>query len=269
MAKTSDSSNASQIAVSDSLPASSSVNGSPETIRVTAKDIPADNSRANGSQAQETPLTPGTFEVKTEETIAAVAPGEVVILSPVMDEVIATPALSVEARVAKTWTVSLEVNGESIPQTSIGTTRIDHKNGVATYGYVGINLRPGPNPVRVTATGPNQERGRAVELIVFGRGPAKRLEIVPERSELQASGRDSMRVRVRALDEWGHPAADAQIALVTSAGRLAPEAAGDTGTALALTGANVTAPNNGVSEQVNANAQQQVVSLVGARPPSL
>ena len=33
-----------------------------------------------------------------------------------------------------------------------------------------------------------------------------------------------MRVRVRALDEWGHPAAATRsVALVTSAGRFAPE----------------------------------------------
>jgi uncharacterized repeat protein (TIGR01451 family) len=253
---------ASHIAVSDSLPASSSVNGSLSSTKGSASDSPTSDSATRGSAAPDATLTPGTFEVEANETIAPVAPGEIIILSPVADEVIVTPALSVEARVAKTWTVALEVNGESIPQTSIGTTRVDHKNGVATYGFIGINLRPGPNQLRAVATGPNKERGRTVEMTVFGRGPAKRLEIVPERSELQASGRDSMRVRVRALDEWGHPAADAQVAVVTSAGRLAQAEEG-AGTALALTGANAGAPNNGVSEQVNANGQQQVVSLVG------
>ncbi|HEX8745778.1 MAG TPA: SdrD B-like domain-containing protein [Pyrinomonadaceae bacterium] len=208
------------------------------------------------------PTTPGTFEVESTETIAPVAPGEVVILSPVKDEVIVTPALSIEARVKETWAVVLEVNGERVSDSSIGTTRADHKNMVTTFSYVGINLRPGPNRVRVTPVGPNKERGASVEMVVYGRGPARRLEIVPDKQELQASGRDSMRVRVRALDEWGHPAADSQVAVETSAGRLASTEDGST-PVLALTGANLSAPNNAVAEQVNTNAQQQVVSLVG------
>ena len=246
--------------VSDSLSASSS------NMNVTAKqDATGDTKGKDAAVSQAVspvPNTPGTFEVETSETIAPVAPGEVVILSPVKDEVIVTPALSVEARVAEKWSVVLEVNNELISDKSIGTTRVDHKNAVATYGFVGINLRPGPNRVRVTATGPNKEKGQTTEMIVYGRGPARRLEIVPDKSELQASGRDSVRVRVRALDEWGHPAADSQVAIETSAGRLVLTEEMRT-PALALTGANISAPGNAVAEQVNTNTQQQVVSLVG------
>jgi uncharacterized repeat protein (TIGR01451 family) len=245
---------------SDTLPAPDSNDASKSAEATTgnaATSVPANNTAQSVA-----PGTPGTFEVETSETIAPVAPGEVVILSPIKEEVIVTPALSVEARVKETWTVALEVNGTRIGDSSIGTTRVDHKNAVSTYGFVGINLRPGPNKLRVTATGPNQERGSTVEMIIYGRGPARRLEIVPEKNELQASGRDSTRVRVRALDEWGHPAADSQVAIETSAGRLVQME--DTNTpALALTGANISAPGNAVSEQVNANSQQQVISLVG------
>lgn len=255
---------AADVPLSDSLPSSGSnvVAANAKRSATGASDM-SGNAKANTDKTTApVPSTPGTFEVEANETIAPIAAGEVVILSPISEEVIVTPALSVEARVKETWAVTLEVNGERIGDSSIGTTRVDHKNAVATYGFVGVNLRPGPNRVRVTATGPNHERGRTVEMIVYGRGPAKRLEIVPEKSEMQASGRDSMRVRVRALDEWGHPAADSQVAIETSAGRLA--LAEDTNTpALALTGANITAPNNAVAEQVNTNTQQQVVSLVG------
>lgn len=209
------------------------------------------------------PTTPGTFEVESTETIAPIAPGEILILSPIKDEVIVTPALSLEARVKETWAVSLEVNGERVNDSSIGTTRVDHKNAITTYGFVGLSLRPGPNRLKATAIGPNKERGSSVEMVVYGRGPAKRLEIVPEKTELQASGRDSVVVRVRALDEWGHPAADSQVAVETSAGRLVLTEDNRASTALALTGANITAPNNAVAEQVNTNTQQQVVSLVG------
>jgi uncharacterized repeat protein (TIGR01451 family) len=239
---------------SASLPASSSSN---DASAKTDANLPA-----AAASATIAPNTPGTFEVEASETITPVAAGEVVILSPVKDEVIVTPALSVEARVKENWTVALEVNGTRISDSSIGTSRVDHKNAVSTFSFVGLNLRPGPNRVIVTATGPNKERGASVELTVYGRGPAKRLEIVPEKSELQASGRDSVRVRVRALDEWGHPAADSQVAVETSAGRLVLTE-DDRTPALALTGANITAPNNAVAEQVNTNTQQQVVSLVG------
>lgn len=253
-------STAADATVSDSLPSSGSTIAA-NTKRADTRDI-SGNAKTSADATAPVPTTPGTFEVEASETIAPVAAGEVVILSPINEEVVVTPALSVEARVKESWAVTLEVNGERIGDSSIGTTRVDHKNAVATYGFVGVNLRPGPNRVRVTATGPNQERGRTVEMIVYGRGPAKRLEIVPEKREMQASGRDSMRVRVRALDEWGHPAADSQVAVETSAGRLALTE--DTNTpALALTGANINAPNNAVAEQVNTNTQQQVVSLVG------
>jgi uncharacterized repeat protein (TIGR01451 family) len=256
---------ATQLVVSDSLPPQASYGVAPAPQKATTNGSDTTRNSVSLAAPQPSPvasLTPGTFEVEAGEAIAPVAPGEVLVLSPVRDEVIATPALALEARVSKTWSVALEVNGERIPDTSIGTTRVDHKNEVATYGFVGVNLRPGPNRVRVTATGLDNARGRTIELTVYGRGPATRLEIVPEKSELQASGRDSLRVRVRALDEWGHPAADAQVAIETSAGRLM-QTQEETEAALALTGANINAPNKAVSEQVNANTQQQVVSLVG------
>jgi large repetitive protein len=249
--------------VTASLPApGANVETGAKNIKSGALVVAATNRSQPSASATPIPSAPGTFEVEASETIAAVAPGEVIILSPVKDEVIVTPALSVEARVKEGWAVELEVNGTRISDSSIGTTRVDHKNVVSTYGFVGINLRPGPNRVRAVPTGPGGERGAAVEITVYGRGSARRLEIIPEKSELQASGRDSVRVRVRALDEWGHPAADSQVAVETSAGRLVPTEEERT-PALALTGAGISAPNGAVAEQVNTNTQQQVISLVG------
>jgi hypothetical protein len=43
---------------------------------------------------------------------------------------------------------------------------------------------------------------------------------VTDKAELSAGGRDSTAVRVRAFDEWNHPAADGSVALAVSAGRL-------------------------------------------------
>ena len=131
-----------------------------------------------------------------------------------------SPALELAARVPLKWTVKLEVNGEKISDKNIGTTRLDQKNDVATFTYVSIGLRPGPNRVRVTPISPEGSAGQAQELTVIGRGPAQRLEVVPEKTAIQAGGRDSTIIKIRAFDKWGHPANDNQVAIESSLGQL-------------------------------------------------
>ncbi|MET0626731.1 MAG: SdrD B-like domain-containing protein [Pyrinomonadaceae bacterium] len=166
------------------------------------------------------PAASGTYETTTEETLEPVAPGQVRVLSPRADEAVTGAALEIEARTNAAWTVAVEVAGNRVPDSKIGETRIDRKNDLATFTFVGLGVRPGPNRIRVTAVGPNGATGQTVELTAYGRGPAKRLEIVTDKAELSAGGRDSTAVRVRAFDEWGHPAADGSVALTVSAGRL-------------------------------------------------
>lgn len=169
-----------------------------------------------------TPTTAGTYEIASTETLEAVAPGEVRVLSPTAGSVVMSPAMQLEARVALDWSIRLEVNGDLISDRSIGTSRLDQKNRISTFTFIGINLRPGPNRVRVSAIGPGGAAGKTEELTVLGRGPARRIEIVPEKTEIQANGRDASMVRVRAFDEWGNPAADAQVGIEASAGNLQP-----------------------------------------------
>ncbi|HYX40639.1 MAG TPA: hypothetical protein VE821_03020, partial [Pyrinomonadaceae bacterium] len=168
------------------------------------------------------PLAPGTYEVEATEMIAPVVPGAVLLVSPAADEVVKTTALNLEARVAEGWTVAVEVERTRVSDANIGEQRVDHKSKTTTYSFVGINLKPGPNHLRVTPVSPDGTAGTPIEQIVFGRGPAVRLEVVSDRKELQANGRDATVVRVRAFDAWGHPAADAPVALEVSAGRLQP-----------------------------------------------
>src|SRR5205085_8082370 len=94
------------------------------------------------------------------------------------------------------------------------------KNQVATFRFVGINLRPGANRLRLTAIAADGSAGRPQELNVMGRGPAKRLEIVSEQSEIQAGGNDFTIIRVKTFDEWNNPALDGEIAVETSIGQL-------------------------------------------------
>jgi trimeric autotransporter adhesin len=228
-------------------------------------------SKGDGAAGARTPNGSGTYEMTTDETLEPVAPGDVRVLSPQPDEPVLGAALEITARTNAAWTVSVEVGGHRVPDSKIGEKRIDHKNDLATYTFVGLGVAPGPNRIRVTAIGPDGAQGKTVEVTAYGRGPAKRLEIVADKPELSAGGRDSTTLRVRAFDEWNHPAADGSVALNVSAGRLLrlddaeatqKEKAGG-GREKNVEAADKSDDKIENPEQKNAPATQQVVPLVG------
>lgn len=248
-----------------------------------AKSEPASDSgvvKSSGSDNKPaskpgTPLASGTYEMTTEETLEPVAPGEATIISPLANETIAGAALEIEARVNAAWTVAVEVEGHRVPDSKIGQKRIDRKNELATFTFVGLNIAPGPNRIKVTAISPEGAEGKSVEIIAYGRGPAKRLEIVTDKPELSAGGRDSTTVRVRAFDQWNHPAADGSVALAVSAGRLLrvdegvadgtqnDKAAEKSKAAINITTLNAANSTADVPETQNAAMSEQIVPLVG------
>jgi len=163
---------------------------------------------------------PGTYEVAAKDNVEAVPPGAVRVISPAPNSVSMSPGLQIEARVALDWSVKLDVNGDQVSDKNIGVRSLDHKNQVSTFTFVGISVKPGPNRIRCTAIGPNGVVGRTEELVVMGRGPARRLEVVSEKSEIQSGGNDSTIVRAKAFDQWGNPALDGEIGIETSLGQL-------------------------------------------------
>jgi uncharacterized repeat protein (TIGR01451 family) len=177
---------------------------------------------AAGPEVKASQQTPGqrTYELAAADNVEPVAPGDIRILSPAPNSVSMSLGAHIEARAALNWTVKLEVNGEQISEKNIGVRSLDHKNHVATFTFVGINLHPGANKVRCTAISPDGAAGKSVEIMVMGRGPAKHLQIVSEKSEIQSGGSDSTIVRVKAFDEWKNPALDGQVGIETSAGQL-------------------------------------------------
>jgi uncharacterized repeat protein (TIGR01451 family) len=196
-------------------------------VAATSQSVPpasADGSKVAGKDAAGpqagAALKAGTYEIAASDSVEAVAPGEVRIISPAANSVSMAPGLQVEARVALNWTVRLEVNGDEISEKNIGVRSLDHKNQVSTFTFVGINVRPGPNKIRCTAISPEGSVGKAQEIIVTGRGPAKRLQIVADKTEVQTGGNDSTTVRVKAFDQWNNPALDGQLGIETSLGRL-------------------------------------------------
>jgi uncharacterized repeat protein (TIGR01451 family) len=176
--------------------------------------------KASAPKTAEAPNAAGTYEMVTEETLEPVAPGAVRVVSPRNEETILSAALEISAQVNGAWTVAVEVEGQKIPDSKIGLRRHDRKNDLATFTFIGVNVAPGPNRIRVTAVGPEGQKGQTAEVTAYGRGPAKRLEIVADKPELTAGGRDRTTLRVRAFDQWGRPAADGSVALEVSDGRL-------------------------------------------------
>lgn len=160
-----------------------------------------------------------TYTIDSTEDIAAVAPGEVKVITPEENAVIMSPALNLTARVAENWTIEAEVNGEKIPSANIGESRVDHRNKITTVSFVGMSIRPGSNQIRLTPIDPNGVRGKSKDVIFWGRGAATRVEVVPAKKEIQAGGKETVAVEIKAYDQWGHPALDSQVAVETSAGR--------------------------------------------------
>jgi len=193
-----------------------------EFVNASAK-LPADSFPPISDLKSSLPISSTRTETingSGESPETTVSPGDVRIISPSPNQVIMTPALEVEAQVAEGWQVALEVNGLRISDDSIGTRRHNHQIKTEALRFVGINVRPGPNAVKVTAVRPDGSAGRSIELTAIGRGPAKHLEIVSERGEIRAGGRDATMIHLRAVDAWGHPANDGQVAIDTSAGTL-------------------------------------------------
>jgi uncharacterized repeat protein (TIGR01451 family) len=207
-------------AATQSTPAAANAAAQPNR----AEPVAGSTSSPSGSAAKAPtaqPQTPGTYEIAATDNVEHFAPGQIKILSPTPNSVSMAPGAQVEVRTAVDWTVRLELNGALVSDKNIGVRSIDHKNQVATFTFVGINLEPGPNKLRCTAVGPNEAPGKSDEIVVMGRGPAKQLQIVSEKSEIQSGGSDSTIVRVKAFDQWNNPALDSQIGIKTSVGRLA------------------------------------------------
>jgi uncharacterized repeat protein (TIGR01451 family) len=214
---------------------------------------------------------PGTYEMATTETVEAVKAGDVRILSPAPNSVSMLPGLQIEARVALNWTVKLQVNGETISEQNIGVRSLDHKNQVTTFTFVGLNVRPGPNRIRCTAISPDGTPGRTEEIIVIGRGPARRLQFVSEKSEIESGGNDFTIVRVKAFDQWGNPALDGQVGVETSLGqlmRINDEAKSASLQSTALSAPTVGQPNSvGRQLVVQFEAGEAVFKLFGSGAP--
>lgn len=215
----------------------------------TVAESKTDVSKEVKPDASDEPRKAGKYTIESKESVQPVEAGKIEIVSPKADQVIMASALELEARVAAGWSIDLAVNGVSIDKEHIGTFKQFHVMKVDSFTFVGMSLKSGANKIIATAVGPDGKPGERKEFTVMGRGPVKRLEIVSERDKLRANGRDETEVTVRAVDEWGNPALDNQVALTLSQGNIV------------LPGEKVTASyetvkfNSGDGNSVNLNTQ--------------
>lgn len=149
--------------------------------------------------------------------VVKVAPGAVELdVEP--QTLISGAGFNVPVRVALGWEARLYINGTLVDSARIGERRIDQTSQTEQVTFVGLSPAPGPNTLRAVAVSPSGEETASREVVIYGRGPAVRLEVEPVRSEIAAGRRDKTEIVIHAFDAWGNPAVDGEMAIQTSAG---------------------------------------------------
>lgn len=157
-----------------------------------------------------------------EPEFESVPAGEVSLYNLEDNSVAPDVALNLSVSAMQGWTTVIEVNGKQVSNQTIGTTRVDRKNNIVTYSYVGIGLNAGPNKIKATPISPDGTPGNSKTVTVYGRGEPVAFSFVADKNELQASGRDFSIITVRAKDKWGNPAQDGSVTISTTGGQLLP-----------------------------------------------
>ncbi|HRH40691.1 MAG TPA: hypothetical protein PKY82_03530 [Pyrinomonadaceae bacterium] len=121
--------------------------------------------------------------------------------------------------------ITFFVNGIEIPATLIGEKVIDNKTGMMMLVYYNLQLKTGLNMLEaVISDGNGVEIGKISKELLKG-GKAVRYEIIPEKSRLDAGGRDKTSISVKAFDKNNLPAEDSEVMLSATNGSLTREKA--------------------------------------------
>lgn len=149
--------------------------------------------------------------------VSKVEPGAIELDVPAQT-LIVTPGFDVPLRVALGYQPRLYLNDVEVDTSRIGERRIDHTTNTEQVTFVGLSPAPGPNRLRAVAVAPDGVEHAVREVTVYGRGPAVRLVLEPERPEISAGRREKTGVVIKAFDAWGNPALDGDVSVQTSAG---------------------------------------------------
>lgn len=185
-------------------------------------ELPAEpDAVADQEDAEPAALPAGTYVAVQTEELPPVERGAVVILQPNEGYLARAGALDLTVRTHLEGAVDVRVNGVQVGSDRIGETILDQRNALATFRFVGIPLRPGPNSVIVHAVDSHGQSGSAQERTVYARGTAETLLLRVGEDTLVADGNARIGVEAELLDAWGHRAQDARLYISTSAGTLA------------------------------------------------
>ena len=165
------------------------------------------------------PLPPKQKAKPGEVDPAALAPAPA-ILFPAAGTVLPQAQTMVRVKGPAGGDLRLEVNGAPVPETRIGTRRVAEAKGVEVRDYVGVDLRPGENRLRLSLhDGFGNLRGET-QSTVIAPGPLAKIELLPARLDAVADGKTPLRIGVRLVDERGVAvAARTEVVLTSTAGR--------------------------------------------------
>lgn len=136
-----------------------------------------------------------------EEQIKTLDPGLGFVDAANGDET-GRPSMSVRIKGPTKGGLRLELNGETIPGSQIGTKVIDSDRGVQVFEYVALRLKPNANTLTAIVTDPfGNDRGRE-EITVFAPGEPAALQLVAPK-EAPANSRARIPVLVRIVDAEG------------------------------------------------------------------
>jgi len=127
------------------------------------------------------------------------------LLSPASGSVSAAPATTVEAAVGMGQGVEVAVNGEVVSAAQIGKRVVDGPANQTRYTFYGVPLQPGANRLKLTPLGAGKLRGVSSEATIYGPGRPVALQAEVLGKSI-ADGSSLMLLRVKAFDQWGHPA---------------------------------------------------------------
>lgn len=127
------------------------------------------------------------------------------LVSPLPGSVAASPATAVEAAVGMGQGVEIMVNGEVVSTKQLGKRVVDGPAKETRYTFYGVPLQPGANRLTLTPLGAAKSRGASTEVTIYGPGRPASLQVEVS-GKAVADGSSLLLLRVKALDQWGHPA---------------------------------------------------------------
>lgn len=189
----------------------------PPAAPLTVSQAPALNSSSGSPAPRPAPSAVAAAVLPAVSGVKKVA-ARSIELDVKPDAFILTPGFDVPVRIALGNHARLYLNDVEIDSSRIGERRIDHTTATEQITYVGLSTSPGPNKLRAVVVGNDGVEHEVKEVTVYGRGPAVRLVIEPERAAITAGRRDKTEVVIKAFDAWGNPALDGDVAVQTSDG---------------------------------------------------